>query len=162
MATRPSQTQQQQTRPIAPVPHRITKPYSTLDRNAADDILARSEMDVDKLAPALADDMLDMDDEATLGAMSDGDMEEEEEYDDEDWLRMSDEEEYAAHAELDMVRKTFQDDIDLFDTTMVAEYADDIFAHMEELEVGVACPASPNHPDRDDAQPSVHGVPDGD
>ncbi|TXT10802.1 hypothetical protein VHUM_02307 [Vanrija humicola] len=93
-------------------------------------------MDVDKLAPALADDMLDMDDEATLGAMSDGDMEEEEEeYDDEDWLRMSEDEEYAAHAELDMVRKTFQDDIDLFDTTMVAEYADDIFAHMEELEI---------------------------
>ncbi|KAL1408728.1 B-type cyclin [Vanrija albida] len=137
LATRPSQTQQ--ARPIAPVPHRITKPtvYSNLDRNAvaADDELIRSEMDLDKLAPALADDMLDMDDEATLGAMTDDSMDDEEEYDDEDWLRMTEEDEYAAHAELDMVRKSFQDDIDLFDTTMVAEYADDIFAHMEELEV---------------------------
>lgn len=32
------------------------------------------------------------------------------------------------------VRSRFKDDVDMFDTTMVAEYADEIFEHMEYLE----------------------------
>ena len=61
--------------------------------------------------------------------------EEEEEEDEEDWLRMTDEEAYTCQSELDRVLTTFHDDVDMFDTTMVAEYADDIFRHMEDLEV---------------------------
>lgn len=61
--------------------------------------------------------------------------EEEEEEDEDDWLRMSDEEVNTCAFELERVQSTFQDEVDMFDTTMVAEYADDIFAHMEELEL---------------------------
>lgn len=61
--------------------------------------------------------------------------EEEEEEDDEDWLRMTQQEAEACEAELQRVHSTFTDEVDLYDTTMVAEYADDIFAHMEQLEV---------------------------
>lgn len=76
------------------------------------------------------------DDEKTIGARSDDmDEDEDDEFDDEDWLRMSAEEELAARQELMAVKDTFQDDIDMFDTTMVAEYADEIFAHMEEMEL---------------------------
>lgn len=76
------------------------------------------------------------DDEKTVGARSDDmDEDEDDEFDDEDWLRMSPEEELAARQELMAVKDTFQDDIDMFDTTMVAEYADEIFAHMEEMEL---------------------------
>lgn len=67
---------------------------------------------------------------------SDGELEDEEE-DLEDWLRMSPEEEHACQVELQSIRDIFQDDVDHFDTTMVAEYADEIFAHMEELEVSL-------------------------
>lgn len=65
----------------------------------------------------------------------DSDDMDEDEYDDEDWLRMSADEELACRQELLAVKDTFQDDIDMFDTTMVAEYADEIFAHMEEMEL---------------------------
>lgn len=75
------------------------------------------------------------DDERTIGARSEMDEDEDDEYDDEDWLRMSPEEELSARQELAAVKDTFQDDIDMFDTTMVAEYADEIFAHMEEMEL---------------------------
>ena len=33
------------------------------------------------------------------------------------------------------IQRTFEDDIDYFDTTMVSEYSDEIFAYMNELEV---------------------------
>ena len=67
-------------------------------------------------------------------AVEDLSEEEEEEEDDDDWLRMSEEDALQAEEQLAMVRSTFKDDVDMFDTTMVAEYADDIFQHMEELE----------------------------
>lgn len=57
-----------------------------------------------------------------------------EEEDEEDWLRMSEEEMVKAQEQLDVVQATFKDDVDMFDTTMVAEYADEIFEHMERLE----------------------------
>ena len=65
--------------------------------------------------------------------LSEGEEEEEEE-DDEDWLRTTEEEQLAAQEALQMVRSTFKDDVDMFDTTMVAEYAEEIFGHMEALE----------------------------
>jgi hypothetical protein len=33
------------------------------------------------------------------------------------------------------VQQTYQDEVDLFDTTMVSEYSDEIFSYMAELEV---------------------------
>lgn len=71
--------------------------------------------------------------ESSIGDMSDE--EDEDEEDDDNWLRMSEEETARAEQELALVRSTFQDDVDMFDTTMVAEYADDIFSHMGYLEV---------------------------
>ena len=75
--------------------------------------------------------------ESEADDVSEGDEEEEEEEDDEDWLRATEEEVINAQQTLDMVRSTFKDDIDMFDTTMVAEYADEIFGHMEMLEESV-------------------------
>lgn len=94
-------------------------------------------MEVDRAVPKTAgiDDMLDVDDEGTVGGMSDELEGDEEAFDDEDWLRLDDAEYALSREELDAVRSTFQDDIDMFDTTMVAEYADEIFGHMEQLEV---------------------------
>lgn len=90
-----------------------------------------TDMDVDNGVVA-RDEMLEMDDESnTVSGLSD----EEGEFDEDDWLRLSEEEALLARAELDDIQEHFQDDIDLLDTTMVAEYADEIFAHMERLEV---------------------------
>jgi len=61
---------------------------------------------------------------------------EDEEVDDpEDWVKLGVEDQEEVEAVLGEVRDNFQDEVDLWDTTMVAEYAEDIFAYMEELEV---------------------------
>lgn len=57
------------------------------------------------------------------------------EVDDEDWTLLSEEQELLAEEEIQRVKAEFFDEVDMFDTTMVAEYADDIFTFMEELEV---------------------------
>lgn len=125
----------QNNRQIAPVPQRRSNVYTEPER-VHDEI---DDMDIDRQTgkPATTTlDMVEIDDEITVGGMSDeleGDLDDE--YDDDDWLRMSEEEALMCREELDMVRSTFQDDIDMFDTTMVAEYADEIFGHMEQLEV---------------------------
>lgn len=67
--------------------------------------------------------------------MSETDEEEEDIDDPEDWTRLEAEELEDAQAMLHDIRQGFDDDLDLYDTTMVAEYAEDIFAYMEELEV---------------------------
>jgi hypothetical protein len=102
---------------------------------------AVSEMDVDvrreidtKRDLAIAEPGFTIEDDGSSGDMSE---EEEEEEDDEDWLRMTEEESLEAAQQLHQVRSTFQDEVDLYDTTMVAEYADDIFQHMEALEESV-------------------------
>lgn len=141
-----------QTRPIATMPHRSTKPSvysSAADRLAA---LEASEMDVDARASGMdfgPDSLVDFDDEATLGGMSDvegDDLLDDDEYDEDNWLRMTEEDERVCLEEIQAVREVFQDDVDLFDTTMVAEYADEIFAHMEELEVSLPYPATRTTP----------------
>lgn len=91
-----------------------------------------TDMDVDYGVIA-RDEMLEMDDESRT--VTGGSDDEALEYDDDDWLRMSEEDALLCRAELDDVQANFQDDIDLLDTTMVAEYADEIFAHMDFLEV---------------------------
>lgn len=45
---------------------------------------------------------------------------------------------HKFHAEIERIRETFEDEVDPLDTTMVSEYAEDIFEYMQELEVG--CP----------------------
>jgi G2/mitotic-specific cyclin 1/2 len=59
------------------------------------------------------------------------------EYDDEDWTILAPAEAACAVEELESIRQHFDDEVDMFDTTMVAEYADDIFAHMEAMEQSV-------------------------
>ncbi|WVR07423.1 hypothetical protein IAU60_004464 [Kwoniella sp. DSM 27419] len=121
----------QPTRAIAAIPHRVKpSPAAYTSEPMRSDGL--SEMDVDARRPEPTA-MLTVDEEA----YEDESEEEMEEEDDEDWLRMTEEEAYAAQEQLDMVRATFKDDVDMFDTTMVAEYADEIFGHMEQLEESV-------------------------
>ena len=100
-----------------------------------DDII--SEMDVDSRRMDLNSLGMNgkIDEEGSTGEVTEE--EEEEEEDEDDWLRMSEEEMLQAAEQLDTIRAHFRDDVDMFDTTMVAEYAEDIFKHMEELEMSV-------------------------
>ncbi|WWC71676.1 uncharacterized protein I206_105634 [Kwoniella pini CBS 10737] len=128
----------QPTRPIASIPHRSkTTPSTTYPSTDIKSEDALSEMDVDTRrleSSAMPMAMLTVDEEAYEDESEEDEMEEE---DEEDWLRMSEEDAYAAQEQLDLIRSTFKDDVDLFDTTMVAEYADEIFGHMEVLEESV-------------------------
>lgn len=102
-----------------------------------------SEMDVDiKRVDAAGAIKLETKSEGVelIDAISEEDEEEEDdeyEDDDDDWVKMTQEEKLRAEDELSLVKSTFQDDIDFFDTTMVAEYADEIFQHMEHMETTV-------------------------
>lgn len=110
-----------------------------------------SEMDLDVLShgPAHAHGKREVasamqmqvgaEDGSSVGEVSDEEEEEEEEEeeDDDDWLRMSEEDMIRNDIELADVKSRFEDEVDMFDTTMVAEYAEDIFKHMEELELSV-------------------------
>jgi G2/mitotic-specific cyclin 1/2 len=75
-------------------------------------------------------------DDDTVRGMSD---DEEFDVEEEDWTLQSADEAALSQAEIYEVRRIFQDDIDEFDTTMVAEYADEIFHHMEVMEVSFPC-----------------------
>ncbi|WVQ68207.1 uncharacterized protein L199_006414 [Kwoniella botswanensis] len=137
----------QPTRPIASIPHR-SKPTSSSLYTSEPSLSVKSEdplseMDVDPSKSTAAAQMqmpmqmLTVDEEAYEDESEEEMEDEEEEEDEEDWLRMSEEDAYRAQEQLDMIRSTFKDDVDLFDTTMVAEYADEIFNHMEVLEESV-------------------------
>lgn len=54
------------------------------------------------------------------------------------------------HKEVTKIQESFEDEVDIYDTTMVSEYADDIFQYMSELEDDIM----PN-PDYMDAQAEV-------
>jgi hypothetical protein len=54
-----------------------------------------------------------------------------------DWMILDPDVEEQAKAELDAIRAEFKEELDFADTTMVAEYADEIFDYMGELEVRV-------------------------
>lgn len=51
------------------------------------------------------------------------------------WPELSPEAAYRYQKEIDDIRRSFVDEADEFDTTMVSEYAEEIFEYMEELEV---------------------------
>lgn len=57
------------------------------------------------------------------------------EYDPEDWLYLSPDKLARSEAQVNAIRDTFKDEVDEWDTTMVSEYADEIFAYMESMEV---------------------------
>ncbi len=62
---------------------------------------------------------------------------EEDEVDEDDWMALPLELEIKAEEMMRTVREAFVDDVDELDTTMVAEYSEDIFTYMGRLEVGV-------------------------
>ncbi len=143
----------QQTRPIAPVPrHAKVNIYANAEPSPMEDSDVESEeeeseMDLDEhkhldtgLTPSLGGMGVGMEDGSSIGEMTE-DEEDGEEAEDDNWLKLSEEETERARLELELVRSTFHDDVDMFDTTMVAEYAEDIFAHMGKLEVctGMFC-----------------------
>ena len=136
-------------RPIAPVPHRAGARPAVFPAT----LEVEDEMDIDRsavVAPANvkleAETMVEVDDEAE-------ELEEDEEEEEEDeepewndnWTELTPGAKADALSQLQVVRDTFQDEVDEFDTTMVAEYADDIFAHMEAMELTVM--PNPNYMD---------------
>lgn len=60
---------------------------------------------------------------------------EEVEVDPENWMMLDPNEESEAQRELEEIRKEFREELDFWDTSMVAEYSDEIFAYMAQLEV---------------------------
>ena len=104
-------------------------------------------MEVDRTAIANAADVK-VDDDHLLDVES-GDEDEEEDdedeaqtpdcdkIDEENWTVLNSVDAARAAEELESIRMHFDDEVDMFDTTMVAEYADDIFAHMEDMEQSV-------------------------
>jgi hypothetical protein len=67
------------------------------------------------------------------------------EYDPQDWLYLSPERLARSEAQVNTIRETFKDEVDEWDTTMVSEYADEIFAYMESMEVRCLCATSEIH-----------------
>lgn len=55
--------------------------------------------------------------------------------DDDDWMRTSIEEEQENERVLEILREEFDEQLDIGDTTMVAEYSEEIFEYMADLEV---------------------------
>jgi molecular chaperone GrpE (heat shock protein) len=51
------------------------------------------------------------------------------------WPDVSTERALQYQKEVQAIREAFQDDVDIYDTTMVSEYAEDIFEYMNDLEV---------------------------
>lgn len=51
------------------------------------------------------------------------------------WLVLGSEEEAECKAVIETIKRDFQEELDYWDTTMVAEYSEEIFKYMEELEV---------------------------
>ena len=51
------------------------------------------------------------------------------------WPDVDTEKALRHYKEVAEVQRTYQDEVDIFDTTMVCEYSDDIFKYMSELEV---------------------------
>jgi hypothetical protein len=51
------------------------------------------------------------------------------------WPEVSTDRKVRYRREVDAVREVFEDEVDMYDTTMVSEYSEDIFDYMCELEV---------------------------
>lgn len=53
------------------------------------------------------------------------------------WPEVSTDRRARYRHEVDAIKEVFEDPVDMFDTTMVSEYSEDIFQYMEELEVTI-------------------------
>jgi molecular chaperone GrpE (heat shock protein) len=67
------------------------------------------------------------------------------------WPEVSTSRAQRYQREVQEVREHFEEEVDMYDTTMVSEYADEIFQYMEELEVSwfadsPECSHSPRYP----------------
>jgi G2/mitotic-specific cyclin 2 len=51
------------------------------------------------------------------------------------WPEVSTERAQRYQREIQEIRRRFEDEVDMYDTTMVSEYAEEIFEYMEEMEV---------------------------
>lgn len=94
-------------------------------------------MDVDtrRATDALTEPSVNDDGAELSSALANSETGEEALEDEEDWTQLAEEEQALAVQEIERIKQEFYDDVDMFDTTMVAEYADDIFTFMEELEI---------------------------
>lgn len=120
------------------------QPSSSRYMDAGDeaDMHIQLQQDVKPIPEETEDDLVGPSSHYKAHNLVDAKLEDEEEQDDvapvelaeDDWLTLTREQEAYAYEELAMVREQFVDEIDEFDCTMVAEYADDIFAVMGELE----------------------------
>lgn len=52
------------------------------------------------------------------------------------WPDVNTEKAMRHYKEVTDIQRTYHDEVDIFDTTMVSEYSDEIFKYMTELEVG--------------------------
>lgn len=77
------------------------------------------------------------------------------------WPEVSTSRAHRFRQEIDAIREHFDDEVDMYDTTMVSEYAAEIFEYMEDLEVRRHSPRTRRftdiHPGLCDAEPRLHG-----
>jgi hypothetical protein len=55
----------------------------------------------------------------------------------ENWMMLPAEEEMECHQVIEAIKRDFQEELDFWDATMVAEYSEEIFKYMEQLEVSI-------------------------
>lgn len=53
------------------------------------------------------------------------------------WPDVDTERAMRHYREVSEIQRTFEDEVDVYDTTMVSEYADEIFKYMSDLEVSL-------------------------
>lgn len=82
----------------------------------------------------LAEEKRQREEAAAAAAAAAAEAEEDADDDEDNWMTLTREQQLEVAETLHRVRESFEDEIDFHDTTMVAEYSDDIFAYMEELE----------------------------
>ncbi|CED84043.1 cyclin-dependent protein kinase regulator [Phaffia rhodozyma] len=143
LATRPSSN-------AAPASVALSKPIIKVDSVPIEDVEASGSFEealddneVDVVADrrsAAAKNFNELAQAAVIKSESDSEAneytdEEQDVVDEDDWVRADEAKDEQARLEIEQLRQEFSDEVDVFDTTMVAEYADDIFAYMEELEL---------------------------
>lgn len=99
------------------------------------EILDDEDMAADGDVAGRLEDAEDLLDDQDVDVDDEEDEEEDEVEDDENnWMALTREQQIQVEQTLHRVRESFDDEVDMLDTTMVAEYSEDIFAYMEELE----------------------------
>ncbi|KAJ7052610.1 cyclin [Mycena amicta] len=130
-------------------PLRVVPPPVTVDDLVAEqqDEEDDDDMNMDLEDDQLEDDLADSDSEGEPEpmAVSEGEVDQLQDDDEEEetatvpkairvWPDISPERALQYQKEVQAIRDAFNDDVDIYDTTMVSEYADEIFEYMSELE----------------------------